>query len=111
MENQKNDFEKYVKARRRVDAIKRFYFHLIQYLIITILIISFKGRILDFFISKGVENPDVLNWMEMNILAIPIIWGLVLSVMGLSLFIFRSNRIKNWEERQIRKYLESDKEL
>ena len=81
MENQKNDFEKYVKARRRVDAIKRFYFHLIQYVIITILIISFKGRILDFFISKGVENPDVLNWMEMNILAIPIIWGLVLSVM------------------------------
>lgn len=111
MEYQQNEFEKYIKARKKLDAIKGFYIHLIQYVIITILIISFKGRILDIFIAKGIENPETLQWMEWNILAIPIIWGLVLLIMGLSLFVFKSNKIKNWEERQIQKYLESDKEL
>lgn len=110
MGNQKNELEKYVKAKKRVDSIKDFYFHLIKYLIITILLVSFKGRILDIFIAKGVEDPTILQWIEWNILCIPILWGLIVCIKGLSLFVFRSNRIKNWEERQIQKYLESDKE-
>ncbi|MDV7138479.1 2TM domain-containing protein [Maribacter sp. TH_r10] len=109
MENKTNSVEKYVKAKKRVDDIKGFYFHVIKFVIITLLILIFKGRVLEIFIEKGVEDKNVLQWMELNILAIPIIWGLVLLVMGLRLFVFKTNILKSWEKRQIQKYLGEEK--
>lgn len=111
MENRKKEMEKYVKAKKRVDAIKGLYFSLIGFIVITILLLIFKRQILDFFIANGLENENWLQWMEWNILAIPLIWGLILLIKGVSLFVFKSNKIKDWEERQIQKYLESDEKL
>lgn len=110
MKDNNAELEKYVKAKKRVDAIKGFYFHVIKFVIITLLIMVFKGRILEIFIEKGIEDENILQWMEWNILAIPIIWGLVLLIMGLRLFVFQSNILKNWEKKQIQKHLESDQE-
>ena len=109
MEDKTNSVEKYVKAKKRVDDIKGFYFHVIKFVIITLLILIFKGRVLEVFIEKGVEDKNVLQWMELNILAIPIIWGLVLLVMGLRLFVFKTNILESWEKRQIQKYLGEEK--
>ena len=109
MEDKTNSVEKYVKAKKRVDDIKGFYFHVIKFVIITLLILIFKGRVLEIFIEKGVEDKNVLQWMELNILAIPIIWGLVLLVMGLRLFVFKTNILKSWEKRQIQKCLGEEK--
>jgi hypothetical protein len=110
MKDNISEVEKYVKAKKRVDDIKGFYFNLIKFAIITLLILVFKGRVLEFFIEKGVEDESILQWIEWNILVIPVIWGLVLFVMGLRLFMFKSNILKNWEKRQIQKHLESDQE-
>ena len=110
MKDNTNEVERYVKAKKRVDAIKGFYFNLIKFAIITLLILVFKGRFLEIFIEKGVEDENILQWIEWNILAIPIIWGLVLLVIGLKLFVFTSNILKNWEKRQIQKHLESYQE-
>ena len=110
MKDNNAELEKYVKAKKRVDAIKGFYFHVIKFVIITLLIMVFKGRILEILIEKGIEDENILQWMEWNILAIPIIWGLVLLIMGLRLFVFQSNILKNWEKKQIQKHLESDQE-
>lgn len=110
MEKSKKEAEMYSRAKKRVERVKRYYFHLIKFAIITLLILVFKGRVLEIFIKKGVEDENILQWMEWNILAIPIIWGLVLLVIGLRLFVFKSNILKNWEEKQIQKQLESDQE-
>lgn len=110
MKDNTNEVEKYVKAKKRVDAIKGFYFNLIKFAIITLLILVFKGRVMEIFIEKGVEDENILQWIEWNILVIPIIWGLVLLVIGLRLFVFKSNILKNWEEKQIQKYIQEDKD-
>ena len=110
MKDNYNEVEKYVKAKKKVDAIKGFYFNVLKFVIITLLILVFKGRIMEIFIEKGVEDENILQWIEWNILAIPIIWGLVLLIIGLRLFVFKSNILKNWEKRQIQKHLESDQE-
>ncbi|MGB5499754.1 MAG: 2TM domain-containing protein [Maribacter sp.] len=104
------EVERYVKAKKRVDDIKGFYFNLIKFAIITLLILVFKGRVMEIFIEKGVKDENILQWIEWNILVIPIIWGLVLLVIGLRLFVFKSNILKNWEEKQIQKYIEEDKD-
>lgn len=109
MKDKTNSVEKYVKAKKRVDDIKGFYFHVIKFVIITLLILILKGRVLEIFIEKGVEDKNVLQWMELNILAIPIIWGLVLLVMGLRLFVFKTNILESWEKRKIQKYLGEEK--
>ncbi len=108
MEKQERELEKYAHALKRVESIKGYYFQLIKFVIITLLILVLKGRVLEIFVEKGVEDENVLNWIEWNILAIPIIWGLVLLFIGLRLFVFKSNFLKNWEEKQIRKHLDSD---
>ncbi|MBD1261101.1 2TM domain-containing protein [Maribacter polysiphoniae] len=108
MENEQKEIGKYIKAKKRVDQIKDFYFHLIKFAMITILILLFKGLVLKIFIEKGVEDENILQWMEWNMLLIPIIWGLVLVVIGLRLFVFKANILKIWEEEQIKKYLEND---
>ena len=110
MKDNYNEVEKYVKAKKKVDAIKGFYFNVLKFVIITLLILVFKGRIMEIFIEKGVEDENILQWIEWNILAIPIIWGLVLLIIGLRLFVFKSNILKNWEKGQIQKHLERDQE-
>ncbi len=79
-------------------------------MIFTIILFALKGRILETFVSKGVEDSNLLRWMEWNILAIPIILGVVFVVKGLRLFVLKYNILKKWEERQMNKYLGEDKQ-
>lgn len=106
MERHKYDSENYIRAKRRVENLKNFYAHIGVYVVINVLLFSFKLNIMDFFIDQGVRDQGFLNWMEWNIIFIPIIWGIILLVIGIYYFKLKPEFYRNWEERQIRKYME-----
>ncbi|MCK0190142.1 2TM domain-containing protein [Arenibacter sp. F20364] len=106
MDKDKGDIEKYIRAKKRVDNLKNFYAHIVIYVIMSLLLFLFKGRIIDFFVGKGVRDEGFLTWMDWNFVFIPIIWGVVLLVIGIYHFRFKSGFIKKWEARQLRKYME-----
>ncbi len=108
MDQEKIRFEKYMQARKRIDAIKNYYAHLIIYVFAAIALVSLKGMILDFFFSKGLTEPGFNKWLSWNIIMIPVLWGLILLIYGLYLFLFKPGFFKNWEQRQLRKYLEEE---
>ncbi|MCK0146979.1 2TM domain-containing protein [Arenibacter sp. F26102] len=102
----KYDSEKYIRAKRRVENLKNFYAHIAVYVVMNVLLFSFKVNIIDFFVEHGVNDQGFLNWVEWNIVFIPIIWGVVLLLIGLFYFKMKPVFFRNWEERQIRKYME-----
>lgn len=116
MEERKKESNTYVRARKRVERIKAFYWHLWIYSIANALLFILKGYILGYLSSHGFEDEGFLNWFGLNIILTPMLWGIGLLVHGLVVFKFDSfsirnlkpKFIKNWEERQIKKYIETD---
>lgn len=105
MGNKEEGFEKYLRAKNRVDSIKAFYAHVIIFIVGTVVIFVFKDRMVDMVASQGAIDPGFLYWMEWNIVAIPILWGLVLLFFGIYIFKLKPGFLKNWEKRKIEKYL------
>ena len=101
----RDNLEKYIKAKKRVDNLKNFYAHIAVYLVMNILLIVFKGRILNFFTANGVEDQGFLNWMEWNMIFIPVIWGVILLVTGVYFLKLKPGFFRKWEERRMRKYM------
>lgn len=106
MERDRDNLEKYIKAKRRVDNLKNFYAHIAVYLVMNTLLFVFKGRILNFITTNGVEDQGFLNWMEWNMIFIPVIWGVVLLVTGVYFLKLKPGFFRKWEERQMQKYME-----
>lgn len=96
MENKDNFNEiAYKKAQKRVKEIMNFYYFVVAYLVVAVLLLykNYDGNI--FNISK-----DYIVFM----LALQ---GILLFLYGVYLFF---PRLHNWEERQIRKYMQKEKE-
>ena len=108
--------ETFVKAKKRVDAIKQFYQHLTFYSIVNIGLIIIKLNFFDIPLFQHIENKDLEHWLEWNIILTPVLWGIGLFFHGLYVFVFKSKplkdlkfeRLRKWEEKQIQKYMEED---
>lgn len=111
MKSKKNKpLSSYERARKRVNEIKGFYSHLSAYIIVNIVLFLAKGKIQFLLLSKGaLGDPDFLNWIDWNVYGTPIIWGIGLIIHAL--YVFKANPFfgKNWEERQIEKYMNEEK--
>lgn len=92
------------KAQQRVEALKGFYKHLLVYLIVNIGLLIVRGSILEFFLN---ESPDkiFIEWVDWNILILPIFWGIGLLFHALKVFQYKMKFIGNWEKRQLEKFL------
>lgn len=108
MEGKESKFENYVRAKNRVETIKNFYAHIVFFIIAIVLLFLFGGKIMDFVISKGITDEEFLRWVKLNIILIPIIWAIVLVFSGIYILKLKSGFLKNWEERQIQKYLKEN---
>lgn len=110
--------EKFTKAKKRVDRIKDFYGHLSVYVIANVLLFVFKGYTFNYMALQGIGNQDFLDWVTLNIILTPVVWGLGLIIHGLLAFRSAPLSIKNlkpkfirdWEERQIQKYMNAEDE-
>lgn len=96
---------KLLKARRRVEMLKGFYKHLLVYIVVNIAIFIVRGEVLEFFQT---ESPDknFIEWIDWNILIVPIFWGIGLWFHAAKVFHYKLKFLKNWEERQLKKYMD-----
>lgn len=98
----------YARARKRVQDIKEFYHHLFFYLLFNIPLLVFAKQIADLLRATVFDDPEFGKWIELNMYITPLFWGIGLLFHGLYTFIFKGRILKNWEEKQIRKYLDQE---
>ncbi|MGS2741144.1 2TM domain-containing protein [Sinomicrobium sp. M5D2P17] len=98
MENYTKE-EKYLRAKKRLDRETGFYRHLLWYLVINLLLIGFIG----------VEAyKDGEKFWTFGTFSTAIFWGIGVVVHGMSVFIPNLFLSKEWEKRQIRRYMEKE---
>jgi len=95
MEN--SNKEKYNRAKKRVDELKGFYIHLAIYVVINAFIL----------VNLYLRNDDFWRWEHFFTL---IAWGVGVLFHASKTFGFNPLLGKDWEERQIQKYMDEDKE-
>ncbi|MEW2922460.1 MULTISPECIES: 2TM domain-containing protein [Flavobacteriaceae] len=94
MENLEQD--KYKRAKKRVEEIKGFYIHLAIYTVINA------------FILVNIYLHSDYFWQWPHFIT-PFAWGIGLAMHGAKVFGYNLVFGKNWEERQIQKYIDKDK--
>ena len=106
-----NQHSKYQKAIERIKDLKEFYQHLFVYIIFVILWLIFKDLIIDFVIRKTEStNSDFLRWLNINIVVVPVLWGIGLTFHALYVYRFNNLFIKKWEEKKIAEYMNEDQQ-
>ena len=90
--------ESYFRAKKKVDALKGFYRHLLIYLIINTFIVS---------TIVYTTNAEIFS---LNTMSTPIFWGIGLFFHGLGVFGRDILFGKKWEERQIEAFMEKEKD-
>jgi hypothetical protein len=104
-------YQKREKAKKRVEEIKKFYTHVRVYVLINIVILLLRSRVLDFVLGKGEAfDPSFIDWVDLNMLLTPILWGIGLFIHGIYTFRYKFGFLKRWEDRQIRKIMEEEEE-
>ncbi|MDG1573413.1 2TM domain-containing protein [Robiginitalea sp. M366] len=96
---QSREFYKLQRARKRVQQIKGFYVHLSVYLVINLFI---AGSIL---IQSNWHVQGAGLW---GVLSTPVFWGIGLAFHAINVFGLNGILGREWEARQIRKYMEED---
>ncbi len=92
--------EKLKRARKRVEQIKGFYVHLAVYVVINLIIV------MSFGIRNGLEGEPLEFWGAFSTTAF---WGIGLAFHALNVFGLNGILGRQWEQRQIRKFMEEDR--
>jgi len=101
---------KRARAIEKVKRIKKFHGHLRAYLVVNIglLFLRFSGL---GFVVNGIENTSegFLSWIDWNIVAIPLLWGVGLFIHAARTFDWIPIFGEKWEERKIKEFMDKDK--
>lgn len=98
---------KYERAAKRVKELKNFYNHLKIFIAVHIFLFLLRDGVFNSFAPEGVElKSRYFDWVIGNV----IVWGAI--IVANALYVFRHNIpfLKDWEEKQIEKYMNKDKE-
>ncbi|MUU78177.1 2TM domain-containing protein [Winogradskyella endarachnes] len=93
----------YLKAKNRVEKLKRFYIHLGVYFVINSIITVIKVM---YNMNKGLSFEDAL--FNFPALASWVIWGLVLAIHAFSVYGLPLILGYDWEERKIEQYMNEE---
>ncbi|MBT8188623.1 MAG: 2TM domain-containing protein [Croceitalea sp.] len=93
--------EKLERAKKRVDAIKGFYIHLTVYSVINAFIL------INIFVRTNFDGEGFWRWEHF---ITPFFWGIGLTFHAINTFRLNPFFGKEWEERQIKKYMDEDRE-
>lgn len=99
MENKNFEEQKYIKAKKKVKAIKGFYVHITVYLIVNAFFIISR-----MFSGGGYDN--LWEWQTYNT---AIFWGIGILFHAFNVFGMGFLLGKNWEDRKIKEYMDKDK--
>lgn len=97
--------QSYLKAKKKVKAIKGFYVHLIVYILVNI----FISGIIIFGLTRNenVTFSDTLS--NFGVYSTWVFWGIGLFFHWLGVFGFNSVISADWEERKIKEIMEKEK--
>lgn len=92
------------RARRRVEELKGFYWHLGVYLTVNLFISISK-------ISRNVVSGESFmeGFFDFGTFAVWFFWGIGLAFHAMKVFSLNPIFSKDWEERQIKKFMEKEK--
>ncbi len=91
--------KRYENAKKRVEREKGFYSHLTVYIIINIALLFINSDFLDDGFNK---------WLNWNLYATPVLWGIGLLFHGISVFSKNPLFSKRWEEKKIKELMDKD---
>jgi 3'-phosphoadenosine 5'-phosphosulfate sulfotransferase (PAPS reductase)/FAD synthetase len=93
------------RAKKKVEELKGFYIHLTVYVLVNIMI---SLVIIVAQVSDGESVAEaVLNF---GVFSTWLFWGIGLFFHGIKVFRYNPIFNRNWEERQIQKYMEQDRQ-
>ncbi len=102
---EEKDSGKLRRARKRVEELKGFYVHFAVYIMVNIFISTTK-----IVHNLGDGEGFGESFWNFGTFAVWLIWGIGIFFHGLKVFSRNIFFGKDWEERQIRKYMEREKE-
>ena len=92
------------RAKKHVAELKGFYVHLVVYLAVNVFITTTK-----IIGSLGNGESFLEAFWDFGTFAVWLFWGIGLLFHGLKVFSYNLFFNKNWEERQIHRYMEKEK--
>lgn len=101
--NRDNEHSKYIRAKNRVERLRRFYTHLLIYLIINSGITIAK-------LWNNMDNGETLSaaLLDFSTLFSWIVWGIILIIHAFSVFGLPYIFGYDWEARKIQEYIERE---
>lgn len=91
---------KYIRARKRIDEIKKFYKHLMIYIVVNLFISFFKVRD---YIEDGDTFLESLTRFDTYI--VWVVWGFFVLLQAIRTFNANMFLGSDWEERKIKEYM------
>lgn len=95
------DEDRYLRAKKRVEKIKGFYIHALVYVLVNLFILIVK------FYDDAHDGDDFWVWSTLNTV---FFWGIGLTIHAISVFGLNFIFGKNWEERQLRKFMDEERQ-
>ena len=104
MESDNQKEERYLQAKKRVDELKKFYVHLIVFIIINTFISSRK-------IIKNIDNGETFSeaFFDFTTFSFWFFWGIGLVFHAFKVFGVNGFLGKEWEARKIKEELDKQK--
>lgn len=99
MENSNLEEQKYIRAKKKVKAIKGFYIHLTVYIIINLFLIIT-------YVIAGFGWKIFWQWQTYNT---AIFWGIGIAFHAFNVFGMNFLLGSNWEERKIKEIMSKEK--
>ncbi|WP_299252444.1 2TM domain-containing protein [uncultured Lacinutrix sp.] len=101
MDTNKIDQQRLDRARQRVKRIKSFYTHVLIYVVINLIVVF-----------QNIENlePGESYFQAHNFITFAL-WGIVIIIHALTVFLPNFVLGSNWEERKIKQIMEKDKHI
>ena len=103
--NEMNQSDKLIRAKKHVDELKGFYIHLLVYILVNIFI---TGVTVYARVNGGESFGEA--FFSFGSFSTAIFWGIGLGFHAAKVYNFSPLFSKNWEERQIEKYIEKDRQ-
>ena len=99
--------EHFLRAKRRVKAIKGFYTHLMIYLFMNLIIST-----INMFFNHDIHDSKTffMALTHFSTYMTWIIWGIGLLAHGINVFWLTSSRYSKWEERKIQEIMKQEAE-
>jgi len=95
----------YLMAKHKTEKLKRFYVHLVIYLVVNVTLIVFK-------VARNLNNGETFSeaLIDFSTFSTAIIWGIVLTIHAFS--VFGPNVIlgRDWEEAKLKKYMKEEEQ-